>query len=224
MCESTFPSDCEELKWYVLFVRSNQEKRVARSLSERGIEHFLPCYPSVRQWKDRRVKLEMPLFPGYAFVRLPFRERMKVRTVPNVVSLVGTRVSPSVISEDEISWIRLGLECGKAAPHEYLEVGERVEITYGAMSGMRGILLRRHNGARVVVSLDSIGRAFVVEVDAASVRPVSANHIWDTPRPVARFLASRQNIQQEVAQRSVRNTNVPLLADSIEKSGSGISI
>ncbi len=215
MSETTFQADFEESKWYVLFVRSNQEKRVAHSLSERGIEHFLPCYPSVRQWKDRRVKLEMPLFPGYVFVRLPFLERIKAITVPYVVALVGTRNSPSVISEDEIAWIRQGLEHGKATPHEYLEAGERVEITDGAMSGMKGILLRRHNGTRVVISLDSIARAFVVEVDAASVRPVSAKRIWDTPRPVARFLASRQETMPEVPSRPICSTDVPVLADSM---------
>jgi transcription antitermination factor NusG len=217
MTESTFPTDFAESKWYVLFVRSNQEKRVARSLSERGIQHFLPCYASLRQWKDRRVKLEMPLFPGYVFVRLPFLERMKANSVPNVVALVGTRNSPSVISEDEIAWIRQGLEHGKATPHEYLEEGERVEITDGAMSGMKGVLLRRHNETRVVISLDSIARAFVVEVDAVSVRPVSANSMWDTPRPVARFLASRQKTLSEVPSRLICNTDVPLLADSIER-------
>src|SRR5436853_282941 len=81
----------QEPKWYVLFVRSNQEKRVAGRLEQLTVEHCLPCYSSVRQWKDRRVKIEIPLFPGYLFVRLPFVERLRVLTVSNVVSLVGTR-------------------------------------------------------------------------------------------------------------------------------------
>jgi len=173
-CVSAFPADFQEPKWYVLFVRSNQEKRVAHGLDERGIEHFLPCYQAVRQWKDRRVKLEPPLFPGYVFARLAFIERIKALTVPNVISLVGSKHAPSVISEDEIQWIRHGIEHGRAEPHEYLKVGERVVITDGVLSGMEGILLHKRNGAKVVVSLDSIARSFAVEVDAACVKAISS--------------------------------------------------
>jgi transcription antitermination factor NusG len=161
-------------QWFVLFVRSNQEKRIAQRLSDREIEHFLPCCRSVRQWKDRRVTLEMPLFPGYVFVRLPFPERAKVLTLANVVSLVGNRNSPSVISEEEIAWIRRGVEQGNALPHPYLSVGQRVIITSGALCGLQGILLRKQNNTRVVVSLESIARSFVVEVDLNSIAPVES--------------------------------------------------
>ena len=80
--------------WYALHVRCNQEHAVARGLSCRGIPHFLPSYDSLRQWKDRRIKLQMPLFPGYLFVRIPLRDRMLVVTVPNVVALVGCGAAP----------------------------------------------------------------------------------------------------------------------------------
>ena len=157
-------------QWYVLFVRSNQEKQIAYSLHQRGVEHFLPCYSSLRRWKDRRVRLEMPLFPGYIFIRLPFAERLRALTVPNVVSVVGRKDAPSVISPEEIAWIRLGLSHGQAEPHDYLAVGQRVMITAGPLSGMQGILTRKTNGAHVVVSLDSISRAFMVEVEESSVK------------------------------------------------------
>jgi transcription antitermination factor NusG len=168
------PAGLYDPNWFVLFVRSNQEKRIAQRLADRQIEHFLPCCRSVRQWKDRRVTLEMPLFPGYVFVRLPFLERSKVLTLPNVVSLVGNKNSPSVISEEEIAWIRRGVEHGNASPHPYLQIGQRVIITAGALSGMKGLLVRKQNNTRVVVSLDSIARSFVVEVDLESVAPLTS--------------------------------------------------
>ena|ERR1700675_15569 len=180
MCDQVFAANFEESKWYALFVRSNQEKRVAVFLNSLRVEHFLPCYVSVRQWKDRRVKLEMPLFPGYVFVRLPFQERMKVLTIRQVVSLVGTKNSPSVISDSEIAGIRAGVEHGWAEPHEYLEAGQRIVITDGVMCGMEGILLTVRSRARVVISIQSIGRAFVVEVSANCVRPL---HDWPMPMP-----------------------------------------
>lgn len=173
MLDHSLLADLRCPKWFILFVRSNQEKRIAHRLAEYDIEHFLPCYRSIRQWKDRQVTLQMPLFPGYLFVRLPFLDRGKTLTIPNVVSLVGGRNSPSVVSEEEISWIRLGIEHGNAMPHPCLAVGQRVKIIAGVLAGMQGILLRRQNGTRVVVCLDSISRSFVVEVDLAAVEALS---------------------------------------------------
>lgn len=172
-------ADFLQPKWYVLFVRSNQERRVATRLQAREIEHFLPCYESVRQWKDRRVKLEVPLFPGYLFVRLPFLERMKALTIANVVSLVGTRNLASAVSDEEIAWIKLGIEHGKAEPYPYLKVGHRVVVIEGVMCGMEGVLVRKRNDTRIAVSVDSIARSFVVEVDASCLRPV---HTPSCPR------------------------------------------
>jgi transcription antitermination factor NusG len=169
-------ADAQQPRWYVLFVRSNQEKRVADALSGREIEHFLPCYKSVRQWKDRRVTLEIPLFPGYVFLRMPLTERAKALTVPNVVSLVGACNRPSAVSDEEIAWIRQGTAHGKAEPHPYLKLGQRIVVTDGVMCGMEGILVQKRNNTRVVVSLDSIMRAFVVEIDASCVRPLEPRH------------------------------------------------
>lgn len=165
---------------------------MARSLAGRGVEHFLPCYESVRQWKDRRVKLEVPLFPGYVFVRAPLPERTAVLRVPNVVLLVGTAKGPSPISEQEISWIRGGIEHGRAQPHEYLKAGQRVIIIEGAMSGLEGILVSQRNRSRIVVALNSIFRAFVIEVDASQARALpSRSADISADIPAAATAASR---------------------------------
>jgi len=166
--------DFFQSKWYVLFVRTNQEKRVAEGLGERGLEHLLPCYSSLRQWKDRKVRLDMPLFPGYVFVRLPLIERLRALTVPQVIGMIGKKESPAAVSPEEIDWIRSGVAEGKAEPHEYPRAGQRVMITEGVMRGMQGILLQMRNSTRVVVSLDSIARAFVVEVEASKVKVIAA--------------------------------------------------
>jgi transcription antitermination factor NusG len=151
--------------WYALHVRCNQEHAVARGLCCRGIPHFLPSYDSLRQWKDRRVKLQMPLFPGYLFVRIPIRDRMLVVTVPNVVALVGSGSSPTPVPQEQIDWIQRGIEHGHALPHEWLAVGRQVLIVQGPMAGLEGILVSQRNSSRVVVALESITQAFAVEVD-----------------------------------------------------------
>src|ERR1700676_1933407 len=86
---SEIPRGFHELLWYAAYTSANHEKRVAEQLGVRSLEHFLPVYESVRRWKDRRMKLQLPLFPGYVFVRLALCDRLQVLQVPAVVKLVG---------------------------------------------------------------------------------------------------------------------------------------
>lgn len=163
--------------WYAAFVRSNQERMITQRLEYFGIEYFLPSCRVVHQWKDRIVKLDRPLFPGYVFVHIPYVDRARVLTLPNVVSIVGTKDAPSVVPEEEIAWIRAGVERAHAEPHPYLKVGERVVITQGALAGAEGMLLRIGKKSRVVITVESINRAFSVEVEEEAVgapgKPVS---------------------------------------------------
>jgi transcription antitermination factor NusG len=161
--------DWTEPRWYALFVKSNQERRVAVGLSARGLEHLLPCYSEIHQWKDRRAKVELPLFPGYVFVRLPLVERLRALTVPNVVTLVGKKSAPTAMTDEEIAAIRNAAQEGRARPHAPLSQGDQVTIVAGPFLGISGILLRTGNGTRLVISVESIARAFVVEVDASCV-------------------------------------------------------
>lgn len=187
-------TDVDQPRWYVLFVRSNQERKVAEALHGRDLEYFLPCYQSLRQWKDRRAMLEIPLFPGYVFLRLPLAQRARALTVPNVVALVGTRNQPSAISEEEIAWIKLGIEHGRAEPYPYLTLGQRVLVTEGVMCGMEGILVRKRNNTRVVVSLDSIARSFVVEIDISCLRPVGTRKEHNAKIACAGEIVSRMGV------------------------------
>src|ERR1700675_2118584 len=79
------PASSLEQHWYAAYTCANHEKRVAAEIEARDVEHFLPVYASVRRWKDRRVSLELPLFPGYVFVRLALRDQLRVLQIPSVV-------------------------------------------------------------------------------------------------------------------------------------------
>jgi transcription antitermination factor NusG len=171
---NSLPFDPSEPCWFVLYVRANQEKKTALRLKSSEIEHFLPCYQSLRQWKDRRVMLEMPLFPGYVFVHVAYLERMRVLSLPNVVEIIGSRSAPAVVSAEEIDTIRKGIEFGNARPHSGLVEGQPVVITAGVLSGMQGTLLRSQNNTRVVVAIDSIARSFTVDVDISCLRPTGS--------------------------------------------------
>src|SRR5258707_12109730 len=89
-------------QWYALYTRANHEKRVAAELMQRSVENFLPLYSSVRRWKDRRVTLDLPLFPGYVFVRMALRDRLRVVQIPSVGRLVGFGGSPAGLPGTEM--------------------------------------------------------------------------------------------------------------------------
>jgi transcription antitermination factor NusG len=164
---------CVEPSWYVAYTRANHEKRVAEQLKGRTVEYFLPFYKSVRRWKDRRVQLELPLFPGYVFVRLPLRDRLRVLEVPGVVRLVGFDGHPAALPEKEIEALRQSLARQlKVRPHPYLTVGRRVRIMRGPLSSLEGILVRKKGSFQVIVSIDLIMRSVIAQVELSDLELV----------------------------------------------------
>lgn len=162
-----------EEQWYVTYTCANHEKRVAAELAARSVEYFLPLFRSVHRWKDRRVALDLPLFPGYVFVRFALRDRLRVLQIPSVVRLVGFNGQPAALPDEEMEILRSGLtrQLG-AEPHPYLSVGRRVRITNGPLAGLEGILKRKKNNLRVLVSLELIQRSIIVDVDGSDVQPL----------------------------------------------------
>jgi len=175
IAESTAPADAalaeySEPRWYAAYTCANHEHRVADQLASRGVEHFLPQYESVRKWKDRKVRLQLPLFPGYVFVRLALRDRLQVLQVPAVARLVGFGTRPAPMPEDECMKIREFLNKGfRAEPHPYLRVGRRVHVKSGPLQGLEGIVVRRKANTRLVVSVDLLMRSIIVDVDIADL-------------------------------------------------------
>ena len=172
------PGDYQSLRrasWYAAYTSANHEKRVAEQFGRKEIEHFLPLYEAVHRWKDRRVRLQLPLFPGYVFVRLPLSEKLKVLQVPGVSRLVGFGDRPVALPEEEIEGLRIGMRRDvKMEPHPYLSQGRRVRIIKGPLTGMEGILLRKRANLRLVLSIELIMRSIVVDVDSMDVRPLNS--------------------------------------------------
>ena len=171
------PLGCEPA-WYAAYTCANHERRVAKQFGNRGLEYFLPQYEAVHKWQDRRVRLQLPLFPGYVFVRMALCDRLRALQVTSVVRLVGFGDEPTALDSKEIETLRNGLQhCGHAQPHPYLAIGKRVRIGYGPLTGLEGTLLRRKSRWRLLVSIELIGRAIVVDVDSGDVLPLR-----DTPK------------------------------------------
>jgi len=162
--------DYAEQRWYAAYTCANHEKRVAAELRARSVEHFVPLYNSVRRWKDRRVQLDLPLFPGYVFVRLALRDKLRVLQIPSLVRLVSFNGQPAPLSNDEMEALRRSLtERLNAQPHPYLNVGRRVRVVSGPLTGLEGIIVRKKNHFRFVISLHLIMRSVSVELDDADI-------------------------------------------------------
>lgn len=160
--------------WFAVYTAPCHEKRVAQQLSLREIEYFLPLYHARRQWKDgSKVNLSLPLFPGYIFARIRRKERVRVLEVPKVVSIVqGLNREPAQLPDSEIEALRSGLQVLPAEPHPFLRVGQRARIKTGPLAGREGLLVRKKNSARLVLTLELIMQSIALEIDADNLEPL----------------------------------------------------
>ena len=173
---NNFPACDRDARWYAVYLQPRREMIVAKHLTLRQIEYYLPLYQAVHTWKNRCTKhLELPLFPGYLFVRITNQQRVPVLSIPGVVQLVGQPGKPAPLADSEIEILRLGLSARKPQPHPPLTEGERVRIRSGALAGLEGTLQRGADGPRVVISLDLIAQGASVEVDWFELEPVAEN-------------------------------------------------
>lgn len=164
------PRGYDEPSWYAAYTCANHEKRVSEQLEHRSVESFLPLYESLRSWKDRRIKLELPLFPGYVFVHLPLRERLRVLEISGVVRLVGFSGTAVALPDEEIAALRSVLAKRiRVEPFPYLCVGRRVRVKSGPLKDCTGIAVRLKRGFRLVLSLEQIFQSAIAEVDIADV-------------------------------------------------------
>jgi len=162
--------------WYAIYTSPRHEKYVSEHLRHRDIEQFLPLYQRVHRWKNGcKARVELPLFPGYLFVKITRRQRVRVLELPGVISFVGTRTEPALLSEFEIETLRSGLPLHKFEPYRQLAVGQKVQITCGALTGLTGVLVRHANGYRVVITVELIHQSVAVELDAHDVEPCGTN-------------------------------------------------
>jgi transcription antitermination factor NusG len=161
-----------EVRWFALWTRSRHEQVVREQLEQKRVEAFLPTVTRWSRWKDRKKKIDWPLFPGYCFARFDPRERLPILKCTGVVNIISFEGEPAPIPELEIDGIRRLVETDLAYdPCPMIREGEMVEVVHGPLKGVIGRLVRKNDKARLVLSVDLIGQAVSVEVDAADVRP-----------------------------------------------------
>jgi transcriptional antiterminator NusG len=159
-------------EWFAIWTRSRHEKLVRDQLQQKHVEVFLPTITKWSRWKDRKKQIEWPLFPGYCFARFDVGDRTPILKCDGVVSIIGTDGLPSPIPPVEIDSIRQLIESELAFdPCPLIKEGMMVEVKAGPLKGVVGRLVRKGSHARLMLSVDLIGQAVSVEVDAADVKP-----------------------------------------------------
>lgn len=173
----TAPSDevlpsSNDLNWYAVWTRSRHEQVVREQLARKDVEAFLPTITRWSRWKDRKKKIDWPLFPGYCFARFEPASTLAILKCTGVVSIISFEGKPAPIPEQEIEGIRRLVTSDLLYdPCPLIREGMMVEVVHGVLKGVVGRLIRKGAHARLVLSVDLIGQAVSVEVDAADVKP-----------------------------------------------------
>jgi transcription antitermination factor NusG len=176
--------------WHAIYTRHQHEHAVANVLSLKGFEIFLPLYRSIRQWKDRRKELELPLLPCYVFVRGSLNRRFDIMNLPGVNSFVCSGSEIAIIADAELDPIRRAVASRlPVEPCLPLQCGDWVRVRTGPLAGIQGSLLRKKDRLRLVLSVDLLHRGVAVEVDEASVEHVDTFTVDEAGTTALRFAA-----------------------------------
>jgi transcription antitermination factor NusG len=176
LANSPLSQEVRSSAWYVIYTRNQHEKTVAEILTNKGFETFLPLYVSARRWSDRTKLLSLPLFPCYVFLKGGLERRLDLLTTPGIHSLVSCAGQPTAIRPDEISALRRAAESDlHVEPHPFLKCGDWVRVKSGPMAGVAGILVRKKNLFRLVLSVEMLGKAASVEIDGFLVEKINSN-------------------------------------------------
>jgi transcription antitermination factor NusG len=160
--------------WYVVYTKPRWEKKVAKQLGQKKIEHYCPLNRVQRQWSDRKKIVYEPLFTSYVFVHLDESEMLPVRQVEGVMNFVYWLSKPAVIREEEITAIRRFLNEYENIRLEkaVVNVNDRVRITGGPLMERQGNVLEIRSKT-VKVSLPSLGYNIVAEVPKTNIEIIS---------------------------------------------------
>jgi len=154
-------------KWYAVYVKSRQEKKVHQQLEEKELVSFLPLLETLRQWSDRKKKVFEPLFRGYVFVQIDMKhEHVKVLETDGVVKFIGIGRIPSVISERDIEWLRT-LVREPDALHKTVSTmpaGRKVRVIAGPFKDFQGIVVKQGREDRMVIFFESIMQGIEVSI------------------------------------------------------------
>lgn len=161
--------------WYAGYTRPRSEKAVAAQLAKLGIEHYLPLVKTLRQWSDRKKKVEVPLFSSYIFVKTDYMGYYKALNVPGMVKFIHFEGKAATLSDKAIEDIHRIVQSGYAVEEteQSFEPGEAIRVIQGPLKGMTGEMVKFKGKSVVLIHLDDIKQSLTVEIPAVCLAPVN---------------------------------------------------
>jgi len=160
-----FPADPLDM-WFVLRTKSRQEKILANELRSRGIDSFLPLVTCTKYYGGRKASVELPVFPGYLFLRGDVDQAYDADRTRRVAQII--KVNDQTRLDRELRNIHLALAGGAPLdPFPYLRAGVSVEVREGPFRGLRGVIEPGGRRDRLILQVEILGRAVSLEIDAS---------------------------------------------------------
>ena len=157
-------------RWYAAYTYPRHEKAVLKQLESKSIEAFLPVFLTENRWKDRRVQIQNPLFPGYVFVRVGSQDLMRLLSTDGVSYVLRNGEAGGSLSDQETLAVEALCKGSEPrGPHSYLRVGRRVRIESGPFAGVEGVLAKVRDATRVVITVDALCSSVSVEIEPERV-------------------------------------------------------
>jgi transcription antitermination factor NusG len=153
-------------QWFALAVKPRHDKAVARTLETQGFQAFLPLYKKQHKYGSRLKESELPLFPGYVFCRFNALTKLPVLATPGVTHILGIGSKSIPLPQKEIVFLQAAVQAHiPLQPFPFLQVGQRVRIDKGALSGIEGIVISFKQCLRLVLSITLLQRSVLLEID-----------------------------------------------------------
>ena len=158
----------------MLYTKPRAEKRACEALAEKGYELYLPTVKTVKQWSDRRKKIEEPLFKSYLFIHGTLNQTLKAAQHPNIVTVVHFGKQPAIVRDCEMEAIRLVVanEGEVTVVAGKLELGQRVRVVRGALKNMTGVLMEFRGTKRIAVEIESLDCHLLIEMQSGYVEEI----------------------------------------------------
>lgn len=166
--------------WHALYVRSRAEKKVLVQLEDMGVEAYLPLIMRIKQWSDRRKKVEEPLFRSYVFVHNNLRQHYDILNVYGVVKFVTFEHKAVIVPDNQIvaikRYIDNPLDNLSELKNDDLREGQLVRVTNGPMQGLMGRLVSVKDKRRLLVRIEAVGQFIPISIARSKVEPIAESN------------------------------------------------
>ena len=164
----------EEKQWFVVYTKPRSEKKVSERLQQAGIEMYLPLQKVMRQWSDRKKRVEIPLIPSIIFVCLEKKKLSSVYQLSGVTGVLKYLGEPAVVKTSEILNLRILLQEVFTDELQQVDIqaGDMVEVVSGPFKGLQACAVQLQNSMRLIIEIKNMGLGFSVNVPKSYVKPL----------------------------------------------------